>query len=52
MENIVQVLGMGWVLIIILCLTWTIATYIIGEFKTPKKNEKLLRNMENLKTKE
>tara|TARA_B100001564_G_C20430911_1_gene574488 strand:- start:473 stop:589 length:117 start_codon:yes stop_codon:yes gene_type:complete len=35
-EKIVQILGMGWVILCIGCITWTIAEYIHLRFKNPK----------------
>ena len=50
METVVQVLGMAFVGVILICIVWTSGTYIIGSMDRPgKRNKKLLNNMKKLK---
>jgi len=49
MEKIIQILGMGFVGIIMICLGWTIVEYIFRNFEGPsKRNKKLLERAEKL----
>ena len=50
METIVQIFGMVFVGVILVCMVWTFGTYIIGSMDRPgKRNKKLLDNMKKLK---
>ncbi len=44
MEKIAQILGMGFVCIIIICLVWTVLSYIFRSLKDDNKLEENLRN--------
>ena len=50
METIAQVFGMAFVCIIMICIGWTIVSYIFTSVDTPgKQNRKLLDNMNKMK---
>jgi len=50
MESVVQVLGMAFVGIILICIVITFGQYIIGSMDRPgKRNKKLIDNMKKLK---
>ncbi len=54
METIVQILGMVFVGIIMICIGWTIVEYIFNGFddnSVEKKNKKLLDNMNRMSKK-
>ncbi len=52
METIVQILGMVFVGIIMICIGWTIVEYIFnGTDKPGKRNKKLLDNMNRMSKK-
>jgi len=55
METIVQILGMVFVGIIMICIGWTIVEYILNGFddagSVEKKNKKLLDNMNRMSKK-
>ena len=46
MDTIAQMFGMGFVGIILVCLVWTIMSYIFSD-NSMNKNKKLLDNMKN-----
>ena len=51
METVVQILGMAFVGIIMVCLGWTIVEYILGTMSKPKNKieENLKKFDKNLK---
>ena len=51
MEVIAQVFGMTFVGIILICLVWTVMSYIFSS-ESRDRNKKLLNNMENFDKKQ
>ena len=52
MELAAQILGMIFVGVIIICIGWTVLSYILGSIESPgKRNKKLLDNMDKLERK-
>ncbi len=50
MEIIIQIVGLGFVGIIMICIGWTIVEYIFISVSRPgKQDKKLLENINNLK---
>ena len=50
MEIVVQIIGMTFVCVIMMCIGWTIVEYIFTGFEKPgKQNKKLTDNMKKLK---
>ena len=48
-ELIAQIFGMVFVGTIMICIGWTIVTYILGSIEKPnKQNKKLLDNMSKM----
>tara|TARA_B100001778_G_scaffold245849_1_gene206020 strand:+ start:244 stop:357 length:114 start_codon:yes stop_codon:yes gene_type:complete len=36
MEKLIQILGMGWVILCLGCISWAIIEYIFIKFKKPR----------------
>jgi len=52
MEAVVQVAGMIFVGIILICIVWSFCRYILGSVDKPgKRNKQLLNDMDKLKQK-
>ena len=49
MEKVVQILGVGFVCIIMVCLVWTILSYIYYSLRDDNKLEENLKNFDNKK---
>ena len=50
MENILQIIGLVFVGIIMICIGWTIVEYIVTSVSRPgNQNRKLLENINKLK---
>jgi hypothetical protein len=48
METVVQILGMAFVGIIMMCIGWTIVSYIFNSIGSGKEDKKLLDNMKKM----
>ena len=51
MDTIAQIFGMTFVGIILVCLVWTVMSYIFSS-ESRDRNKKLLNNMENFDKKQ
>jgi len=50
MDMVAQIFGMTFIGVILICLVWTILSYIFNNMDgTPKSNKKLIDNMNKLK---
>ena len=49
MQTIAQIAGIGWCAVIMICVIWSLATYIISSIDRPgKRNKKLQDNMNKM----